>query len=175
VNRRPRGTRALALGILIGLAGCGSQRSAEEATVTAAVSDLTEPQRAAIGHSVEQAWSEMMAGARALDPARIRARYSEKPIQVVNGVIVENFDSQFERTRRWLGSLRQLDATYDNVHLEVLSPSAALATMNHHLSWTDTVGAKGEWHSAWTAVFRRNEGQWKVVYSHESVVPVTSK
>jgi hypothetical protein len=150
-------------------------RSAEEATVTAAVSDLTDAQRAAIGDSVEQAWSEIMAGARALDAARIRAGYVQKPTVVINGLIVEDYDSQFEETRRWLGSLRQLDATYDHVHLEVLTPAAAVATMNHHLRWTDTVGAKGEWHSAWTAVFRRIEGQWRIVYSHESVLPVTAK
>jgi ketosteroid isomerase-like protein len=143
--------------------------------VTAAVSDLTDAQRAAIGDSVEQAWSEIMAGARALDPARIRAGYVQKPTVVINGLIIEDYDSQFEGIRRWLGSLRQLDATYDHVHLEVLTPAAAVATMNHHLWWTDTLGAKGEWHSAWTAVFRRTEGQWKVVYSHESVLPVTMK
>ena len=61
VNRRPRRRRALVLGALIGLARCGSQRSAEEATMTATVSDLTDTKRAAIDDSVEQAWSEMMA------------------------------------------------------------------------------------------------------------------
>ena len=139
--------------------------------MTAAVNDLTDAQRVEIGRSVEQAWSEMMAGARALDAARIRARYAEKPTQVVNGVIVEDFNNQFEGTRRWLESLRQLDATYDHVHLEVLAPAAAVATMNHHLSWSDTTGATGQWHSAWTAVFRIIEGQWKIVHSHESVPP----
>ena len=36
--------------------------------MTAAVSDLTDAERAAIGDSVEQAWSEIMAGARAFNP-----------------------------------------------------------------------------------------------------------
>jgi len=70
---------------------------------------------------------------------------------------------------RWLGSLRHLDANYDNVHLEVVAPDAAIATMNHHLRWTDTAGSDGEWHSAWTALFRRIDGNWKIAYSHESI------
>ena len=148
---------------------------AQSRTVTAAVSDLTDAQRAAIGDSVEQAWSEIMAGARALDAGRIRAGYAQKPIVVVNGLIVEDYDRHFEEVRRWLGSLKRLDATYDHVHREILTPVAAVATMNHHLWWTDTAGAKGEWHSAWTAVFRLIEGRWKIVYAHESVLPDTAR
>lgn len=148
---------------------------AQSRTVTAAVSDLTDAQRAAIGDSVEQAWSEIMAGARALDAGRIRAGYAQKPIVVVNGLIVEDYDRHFEEVRRWLGSLKQLDATYDHVHREILTPVAAVATMNHHLRWTDTAGVKGEWHSAWTAVFRLIEGKWKIVYAHESVLPDTAR
>lgn len=47
--------------------------------------------------------------------------------------------------------------------------------MNHHLRWTDTTGIAGEWNSAWTAVFRLVQGRWKIVYSHESVLPAPSK
>jgi ketosteroid isomerase-like protein len=127
-----------------------------------------EAQRAAVGRAVEEAWAEMMAGARALDPARIRKGYVTKPTVAINGVIVDDFDTQFEGTKHWLGSLRRLDATYDNVHLEVLTPDAVIATMNHHLRWSDTTRVDGEWHSAWTALFRRIDGEWKIAYSHES-------
>ena len=128
---------------------------------------LAEDQRA-IGKAVEQAWAEMMDGARALDAARIRAGYVAQPTLAVNGAIIENFDTRFEETKHWLGSLSHLDAIYDNVHLEILTPNLAIATMNHHLKWTDTVGVDGEWHSAWTALFRKIDGAWKIDFSHES-------
>lgn len=169
-------TRFLALASLIALASCQPQRKGEEARVPGAAGEVTDVERAAIAGAVEQAWTDMMAAARALDPARIRAGYVDSPIVVINGLIIDDFDrSQFEETRRWIGSLRRFDATYDHVHLEVLSPAAVVTTMNHHLRWTDATGIAGEWNSAWTAVFRLVQGRWKIVYSHESVLPATSR
>jgi ketosteroid isomerase-like protein len=134
-----------------------------------ATSDI---EREAIARAVEETWADMMRGAQALDADRIRAGYAAKPVVALNGRIIDDFDrDQFAATRRWLKSLRQFHARYDNVHLEVLGSDAAVATMNHHLSWTDTTGLAGEWHSAWTAVFRRLDGRWRIVYSHESVPP----
>jgi hypothetical protein len=128
------------------------------------------PERKAIARAVEQTWADMMLGAKALDADRIRAGYAPSPVVAINGRIIEDFDrDQFPVTRQWLRSLRQLDAHYSNVHVHVLSPTAAVATMNHHLSWTDTAGVAGEWRSAWTAVFQQIEGRWRIVYSHESV------
>jgi ketosteroid isomerase-like protein len=130
---------------------------------------MTDAERGAVASAVEQTWAEMMAGARALDPERIRAGYITDPVVTINGLIIQDFDrDQFNETRRWLRSLQHFDASYDNVHLEVLSPAAAVATMTHHLKWMDSSGTTGEWNSAWTAVFRRIEGRWKIVHSHES-------
>lgn len=157
--RIPHLMPALACATLLGFMGC--DRAAD---------NMSEAERAAIATDVEQAWADMMAGANALDADRIRAGYAANPIVAINGVIIEDFDrDQFAATGGWLNSLRQLEAHYDNVHLDVLSPASAVATMNHHLRWTDTAGLKGEWNSAWTAVFRRINGRWQVVYSHESV------
>jgi hypothetical protein len=114
----------------------------------------------------------MMAGASALDADRIRAGYAARPVVAINGMVIEDFDrDQFVETRRWLGTLRHFEARYDNVHLEVLGPTSAVATMNHHLKWTDTIGLTGEWNSAWTAVFRHIGDRWQIVQSHESVAP----
>lgn len=169
-------THSLALVSLIALASCDSQQRGEEARAPGAAEEVTDDERAAIAGAVERVWAGMMAGARDLDPARIRAGYVDSPIVVINGLIIDDFDrGQFEGTRRWIGSLRRFDAAYDHVHLEVLGPAAVVATMNHHLKWTDTTGMAGEWNSAWTAVFRRVKGRWKIVYSHESVLPATSR
>jgi ketosteroid isomerase-like protein len=154
----PPPLRALALATTLALTGCHPR----EATVT-------EADRADIAAAVEATWADMMTGARALDPDRIRAGYADRPIVAINGRIIENFDrDQFEETRQWLRSLRRFDGSYDHVHLEVLSPATAVATMNHHLTWTDAAGTSGEWNSAWTAVFRLINGRWKIAYSHES-------
>ena len=134
-----------------------------------ASTELTDEQRAAIRDTVEQVWVGMMDAARALDADRIHAAYADNHVRAENGVIIEDFDSGFAATRQWLPSLRTLEAAYKNVHFEVLGPDAVVTTMNHDLSWTDSGGTEGEWHSAWTGVFRRIDGEWKIIYSHESL------
>jgi len=52
--------------------------------------------------------------------------------------------------------------------VQVLSPTAAVATMMHHLRWIDSAGMTGEWNSAWTAVFRQEHDRWKIAYAHGS-------
>ena len=141
------------------LSGCQSQ-----AAVT-----VTEKERAAIAKSVEATWADMMTAAKRLNPDQIRASYVDRPVVAVNGLIIEDFDrDQFDGTRQWFRSLRRFDGSYAHVHLEVLDRRTAVATMNHHLTWTDTAGTPGEWNSAWTAVFRLIDGRWKIAYSHES-------
>jgi uncharacterized protein (TIGR02246 family) len=130
---------------------------------------ITEIDSTEVANAIEAVWRNMIAGAQTLNPDRIRASYVEQPVVVINGRIIDDFDrDQFVATRRWLRSLRQFEGTYDRVRLQVLSADAAVATMNHHLRWTDTLGTSGQWNSAWTAVFRQVDGRWKITYSHES-------
>lgn len=130
---------------------------------------VTAGERAATAKAVESVWGGMMAAGRALNPDGIRAAYMDQPVVAINGRIIENFDrDQFDEVRRWFRSLRRFDASYDHVYLEVLGPGTVVATMNHHLRWTDSTGTSSEWNSAWTAVFRRIDGRWKIAYAHES-------
>jgi len=130
---------------------------------------VTASDRAATAKAVESVWAGMMTAGRALNPDGIRAAYVDRPVVAINGRIIENFDrDQFDDVRRWFRSLRRFDASYDHVHLEVLGPGTVVATMNHHLRWIDSAGTSVAWNSAWTAVFRRIDGQWKIAYSHES-------
>jgi ketosteroid isomerase-like protein len=130
--------------------------------------ELTEGQRTAIKVTIELRMAEMANAGRALDADRIRAVYAESPVSVFNGVIIEDFDARFELTRQFLGSLRSLEGSFRNVHLEVLASDAVVVTRNDDLSWTDTTGTEGELHTAWTGVFRRIDDEWRVIYSHES-------
>ena len=82
---------------------------------------------------------------------------------------LEDFDARFELTRQFLGSLRTADGSYRNVHMEVLAPDAVVVTRYDDLTWTDTTGTEGEYHSAGTWVLRRIDGEWKIIYGHESL------
>jgi ketosteroid isomerase-like protein len=133
-----------------------------------ALPQLTDEQRAAIRDTVEQVMARMADAGRALDADRIRAVYAESPVSVINGVIIEDFDARFELTRQFIGSLRTLDGSYRNVHLEVLGSDVVVVTRNDDIAWSDTTGVEGVFHTAWTGVIRRIDGEWKIAYSHES-------
>ncbi len=133
-----------------------------------ASTELTEGQRAAIEDTIEQLMAEIADAGRARDFDRIRAAYSENPVSVTNGVIIEDFDAHFELARPFFESLRTLDGSSRNVHLEVLAPDAVVVTQNDDIFWADTTGTEGEIHTASTVVFRRIDGEWKIIYSHES-------
>ena len=136
-----------------------------------ASTELTEGQRAAIEDTIEQLMAEIADAGRARDFDRIRAAYSESPVLVNNGVIIEDFDAHFELGRGFYGPLRTLEGSYRNVHIEVLAPDAVVVTRNDDIFWADTTGMEGEFHTAWTGVFRRINGEWKIIYSHESWPP----
>ena len=133
-----------------------------------ASTELTDGQRAAIKDTIEQLMAEIADAGRARDADRIRAAFAESTVSAFNGVIIEGSDARFELTRQFLGSLRTLDGSYKNVHLEVLASDAVVVTRNDDIFWTDTTGTEGELHTAWTGVFRRIDGEWRVIYSHES-------
>ncbi len=133
-----------------------------------ALTELTDGQRAAIKDTIEQRMAEMANAGRALDADRIRAVYAESPVSVINGVIIEDFNARFELTRQFLGSLLTLEGSIRNVHLDVLASDAVVVTRNDDISWTDTTGTEMVLHTAWTGVFRRIDGEWRVIYSHES-------
>src|SRR3990172_237227 len=88
-------TLSVTLAALIVLAGCEPSRPSREASVPNAAEQITDAQRATIVRSVKQTWANMMAAARALNPAGIRARYVYRPTLAINGLILEDFDRQF--------------------------------------------------------------------------------
>ncbi len=130
--------------------------------------ELTDEQRAAIADTVEQVMARLANAGRARDADGIRAGYAEHVVAVVNGVLIEDIDAHFELTRQLLSSLRAVEGSYENVHIEVVAPDVAVVTRNDDANWTDTTGVEGEFHSAWTGVFRRINGEWKITYSYES-------
>ncbi len=136
-----------------------------------ASTELTDGQRAAIEDTIEQLMAEIADAGRARDFDRIRAAFAESTVSAFNGVIIEGSDARFELTRQFLGSLRTVDGSYRNVHLEVLASDAVVVTRNDDIFWTDTTGTEGELHTACTWIFRRIDGEWRVIYSHESWPP----
>lgn len=66
----------------------------------------------------------------------------------------------YESTGKW----EQLD--WQSVHILPISESAASATLEFRSRWIDTKGATHNVRGAWTYVFMKTNGIWKVVHTN---------
>ncbi len=95
MNAQPLPSRSmLAVALAMALDACqsGSTRVTTEADSTA------------IASAIEGVWRNMMAGAQALDPDRIRASYVEQPVVVINGRIIPSTRGPVDTGFQALGS-----------------------------------------------------------------------
>ena len=64
--------------------------------------------------------------------------------------------------------MRDAKWNWDEVHVERLSSDAAVLTGHWSLPHIAPDGLEHTIEGAWTAVFRRIDGQWKIVHEHLS-------
>lgn len=60
---------------------------------------------------------------------------------------------------------------WGDVHVDVLSPDAAVVTASYSIPHRTPAGRPHTIAGAWTAVFARRDGEWKIVQEHLSDVP----
>ena len=60
---------------------------------------------------------------------------------------------------------------WDESHVDVLSPDAAVLTATYRIPHTTPAGAPHEIRGAWTAVFVKKDGRWVIVQEHLSDAP----
>ena len=66
----------------------------------------------------------------------------------------------YEQTRRW----EQWE--WQSVHILPLSDSAASATLEFRFRWIDSDGVTHNSRGAWTYVFVKSDGAWKVIHTN---------
>lgn len=146
------------------LAGCqpGAPSAEEQATIAAEIErevksayDLKSPD---VAKSFERLYS---------DSGRI--------VSAAGGQIIASRDTLFTGIRdfwQYVGSnMRNPTWMWDQFHVDVLSRDAAVMTATYHVPHTTPAGRPHVIGGAWTAVFRREGGQWKIVQEHLSDIP----
>lgn len=56
-------------------------------------------------------------------------------------------------------------------NLEVLGRDAGVATGTYRIQAVDTAGKSQEYEAAFTKIYERRNGSWKLVRGHESILP----
>ncbi len=68
-------------------------------------------------------------------------------------------------------NMRNPQWIWEESHVDVLSPDAAVMTATYRIPHTTPAGAPHEISGAWTAVFVRRGGRWVIVQEHLSDAP----
>ena len=168
-----RSSRALVLALLATLS-CGreeppadastltvAQRSAIADTLQrmiVAAYDLTQPG----GDAVTRLMSLYPASGPVVSASAGEVSTSRNALQAGIGAFWENVGRNM-RDPKW---------TWGPMHVDVLSPDAAVVTTTYRVPHLTPAGAPHVIAGAWTAVFQRRGGRWAIVQEHLSDLPV---
>lgn len=157
-------TRAtISVALLVTAFGC--RTGAEEA---AAPAELTEADRLALTDTLLEAHGRLVAAAEAVDADGVLAMFDADARVIIDGEVLA-FDVLAERVRRTYDQLDHQDLSWHPAEVTVLSPNAVAMTIGGRAV---VVGSEGDTLMnapvAWTEVFVRRDGAWKIVQAHQS-------
>ena len=70
--------------------------------------------------------------------------------------------------RNFFASQQKVNYTIDAMNVDVLSPDVAVLLGKYKMTTTDTDGKTISSSPAWTYVFNKQQGKWKIVHFHIS-------
>ena len=157
----------LAIGVAIAAGGCGDSGGAE----------LSQRDRAAIADSLQR----LIVRAYDLSAPDVERRlvslYPERGrvVSAAGGQVSTSRDSLAASLHAFwtnVGSrMREPKWTWGPMHVDVLSPDAAVLTTTYIVPHRTPAGAPHVIGGAWTAVFARRDGRWVIVQEHLSDTP----
>lgn len=145
------------------LDGCGGSVSDSQSTMTVS-------QRDAVADSVLRFSREVMAAGEDLDVDRMIAWFRDGPGSGFGGaagiqLTTDDFRETLRAGYRDLAG-QEFEATGERV--VVLGPDAAVVMGLGGFAATDTLGSRGFGNQAYTFVWARFEGEWRIVQAHFS-------
>lgn len=131
--------------------------------------ELTPEEEKAVADTVQSLTEELAARVEALEPEPYLQLFSDD-IQFFYRGWSEG--AQYEKEiRKATAGLREYPMEITDTKIEVLGRNGAVASLIYRSQPVDTAGQSSEVEMAWTLVFERRDGEWKVVQAHESLIP----
>jgi ketosteroid isomerase-like protein len=137
----------------------------------------TDPDATALADTLQQLIADAYDFSRPDAVARMTALYpdSGRIVSASGGQVIADADSVRKGIARFwqqVGrNMRNPKWTWGDVHVDRLSPDAAVLTATWSIPHTAPDNNPHVINGAWTAVFRRLGGEWKIVQEHLSVPP----
>lgn len=151
---------AATLAVSAAAVGCaGPERPADE---------LTAQQEQAVADTIESLTENLASTWGELDPDAYLQLFSDDVQFYFQGW---NDREQFEESvRQIMPAYREYPMEITDQRIEVLGRDAAVATLTYRAEPVDTAGRSREGKAAFTLVYERRDGSWKVVQAHESLI-----
>ena len=97
------------------------------------------------------------------------SHYTEDVIAVSNVKLFPSFESLADDVKEYYKNLKEVNhASWDDIHIHVISETAATFTAQFRYGFTDMDNQKTDLQGIWTALFIRDGGNWKIRLRHES-------
>ena len=122
--------------------------------------------------AVEAAMKSFESAERARDPERLIAHFAPVAgFHMFSDGQRLTYEVMTAGVRQALPSLRSLEGGFSDQHVEVLGPDAALVSSAFHDTVVDGSGATTRTRGAASWLWRRIDGQWRIVYGHVDHYP----
>ena len=111
----------------------------------------------------------------AIDATSALSHYTENVVAVSNVKIFPTFEALAEDVKAYYNILKEVNlAVWDEMYINVINIDAALVTAKFRYSFTDTNNEKTGLQGVWTALYIRQNGDWKIEVRHESFAQLRS-
>lgn len=129
---------------------------------------MIEAEHAKISEEVKQTATGLVTAALQGDAERVLSFYDGAAVIVEQGQIRASMDEVKQSVRAFYQHNQVLENALEEMRVQVLSSEAAVLTCYFRFASADAAGQKQQMKGAWTAVFVRQKGEWKVVAAHQS-------
>lgn len=109
----------------------------------------------------------------AKDAATALSHFTENVIAVSNVKVFPTFEALAEDVKVYYDILKEVNlAVWDEMTINVINIDAALVTARFRYRFTGTNNEKTDLQGVWTALYIRQNGDWKIEVRHESFVSI---
>jgi uncharacterized protein (TIGR02246 family) len=129
----------------------------------------TSMDKSKIAEEIRQVTNSIYQAASTKDADKVYSYFSNSVTGVFNGVIMDSWDEHKKAGHSFFAAQKEMKFTIDSIYsIDVISPDVAILTGRYTLTATDTIGNAVNSSPAWTYVYNKQNGKWKVVHFHES-------
>ncbi len=141
------------------------------AALTANAQRISEKKKTRILEELEVVFLDNLKTGENLNADRLSESVDDSPGagHILNGVFFSSFEPILQQTRSGMRNLKSLKYEIQNKRVTVIADDAAIVAVSGKAAAESTSGQKFTNSFAWTFVYRKTGGQWKVIHSHQSV------